>query len=148
MRRGQTAVEYLTMVGIALSLLLPAAYYMLTFADNLSQQSQARRLNLAGSDILSGVREVYAAERGSFIVVDVILPDFFNNASIYTDTNHNMVTFTFATPNGPSDLLFFTQGIPISNGTTCSNTCRLPIQTGFNKLKIYNNGTSIILSEP
>ena len=143
LKRGQSSVEYLTMVGIALAIIVPSSYFILDFASDITQQSDNRRAVLLGSDIVSTVREVYASEKGSFIVLDAGVPDFFLNGTIY---GNEEVAFRLATTRGETDMVFFTQGINITNGTSCT-TCQLPIEPGFNRLEIYNNGTSITITK-
>lgn len=142
-RKAQSSVEYLTMVGIALAILVPASYFVLDFAADITQQSDNRRAVLLGADIVSTVREVYASERGSFITLDAGVPDFFLNGTIH---DNEEIVFRLATSRGETDMVFFTQGINVTNGSSCS-TCQLPLEAGFNRLRIYNNGSTIHIKE-
>lgn len=143
-RRGQSAVEYLTIVTLSLLILVPTAYYVLTYANDIQSQTQARQLGIVGGQVVSTVDEVYASERGSFIRLNVELPDSMRNTTI---RDNREIAFEIQTQLGKSNLVFFSENVNVTNGTDpCNTECVVPLGAGQNNIKVENNGDSVAIT--
>lgn len=144
-RKGQSAVEYLTIVTLSLLIIVPTAYYVLSYAQDIQSQTQTRQLGVVGNSILSTVEEVYASERGSFIRLNLQLPD---SARSVTVNDNREIAIHVETTVGESDLVFFSEHVNVTNSTTanlCSDTCSLPMGPGANSIKVENNGNQVAI---
>ncbi len=145
-RKGQSAVEYLTMVTLSLLIIVPTAYYVLTYAQDIQSKTQTRQLGVVGSQMLSTVEEVYASERGSFIRLTLQLPD---TARDVTVRDNREIAIRVQTRLGESDLVFFSEHVNVTNSTTtnpCSDACTLPLGPGANNIKVENNGDQVAIT--
>ena len=145
-RKGQSAVEYLTMVALSLLIIVPTAYYVLTYAQDIQSKTQTRQLGVVGRDILSTVEEVYATERGSFIRLTLQLPETARNVTV---KDNREIAIEVQTRIGESDLVFFSEHVNVTNSTTtnpCSDTCTLPMGPGANNIKVENNGNQVAIT--
>jgi hypothetical protein len=135
-KRGQSAVEYLTIVTLSLLILIPTAFYVLSYANDLQGQTQSRQLGVVGEQIISTVNEVYASEPDSFIRLTVELPETTRNVTI--QDNRELV-ISVQSQLGESDLVFFSENVNITaNGTTCSPACQTGIDGGSNNIRVEN----------
>lgn len=142
-RRGQSAVEYLTIVTLSLLILIPTGFYVLEYAGNIQSQTQSRQLGVVGEQLISAVNEVYASERDSFIRLTIELPD--TTRAVTIEDNSELV-ISVQTQVGESDMVFFSENVNITaNGTSCSDTCQVGIGAGTNNVKVDNAGTEVIL---
>lgn len=143
-KRGQSAVEYLTIVALSLLILVPTSFYVLNYASNLQSETQSRQLGVVGDQIISTVDEVYASERGSFIRLTVELPDSTRSTSI---RDNREIVIETQTELGRSDLVFFSENVNVTNGTiSCTPRCSLPLSAGQNKVKVENAGDQVTIS--
>jgi hypothetical protein len=145
-RKGQSAVEYLTMVTLSLLIIIPTAYYVLSYAQDIQSKTQTRQLGVVGSRILSTVEEVYASERGSFIRLTLELPETVRNVTI---NDNREIAISVQTRLGESDLVFFSEHVNVTNSTTtnpCSDACGLPLGPGANNIKVENSGNYVAIT--
>lgn len=146
LRGGQSAVEFLSVIALGLAILIPTAYYVLNYAGTLQSQAEPRQAILVGSKLTDAVNEVYASEQGSFVTLDLQLPQSYSNATI---RNASELHIEIQTRNGPTDLLFFSQYVNITNGTDpCTSKCTLPFRDGQNRVRIENVGDLVNITEP
>lgn len=143
LRRGQSAVEYLTIVTLSLLILVPTSYYVLSYANDLQARTEARQLGVVGEQITTTIDEVYASQTGSFIRLDLQLPETTKNVTV---RDSKEIVFSLQTRLGETDLVFFSDNVNITNGTSCSPRCGLPLGPGQNTVKLENHGTNVSIT--
>lgn len=138
--KGQSSVEYLSIVAIALLVLIPGAYLFLNYSTGATEQVAGNQLNLAGREIISEAQKMYVLGSNSWVTLEVSFPGNFVEASI---SNGNDMYFTYMTSTGESTVVFFPVGFNISNSSTtpCASVdCPLNFFPGVNRVRIQSQG--------
>ena len=139
-RKGQSAVEYLSIIGIAMLMLVPATMLFLSYSKSTNSQVVASQLDLIGNTIINKAEEMYVIGKGSWVTIDVNFPESLKTAEI--DEGENLV-FNFTGVNGDSQAVFFVDRFRIANGpqpNSCSDTCALTFTPGLNRIRIEYDG--------
>ena len=142
--KGQSSVEYLIVVAIALVVLIPGSYLFLNFSKGSSEQISSNQLNLVGRDIINKASEMHTLGKDSWTTIEFSLPNNFLGGYIVdgTDMYFNYSTDSSITDVSASTVVFFPVGFNISNNASqaCTDECSLNLVPGMNKLKIWSRG--------
>jgi hypothetical protein len=139
--RGQSSVEYLSVVAIALMVLIPGSYLFLNYSKSTSEQVSASQLNLAGSEIISEAEKMYVLGKNSWVTLELSLPGNFLDAGIHDGKE---MYFRYGSGSGESYAVFFPLGFNISNSSSsCLDECVLNLNTGLNRVRIQSQGTFV-----
>ena len=113
--RAQISFEYLVIVGLAILVIVPALLFFLTFASGGDDSVAHTRVAEIGSQMLSTSSEVFSLGRGSWLTLDVTIPETVENASIIHNANAaDEIIITYRTKNGPTTAVFFSE-VALSN---------------------------------
>lgn len=148
-KRGQSSVEFLMIVAVATALLLPASYFFFSYAQGSTAQISSAQINTAGISIKQGAEEMFGVGPNSWKTIEIRLPDVLIDVGI---KNNNELYFTFNTPNGISQNVYFFDrfNISISNDNDCDIECALDIGAGVNRIRIQSSATTpqLVLIQP
>lgn len=136
--KGQSSVEYLSVIAIALMVLIPGSYLFLNYSTSTSEQVASNQLNLAGIDIINEAEKMYVLGRMSWVTLELSLPGNFIGAGI---NDGQELFFNYSTGSGVSTTVFFPVGFNISNSTNpCISGCTLDLNPGVNRLRLQSQG--------
>ena len=137
--KGQSSVEYLSIVSIALLVLIPGSYLFLNYSRGTTEQVAVSQLNWVGQEIINEAEKMYVLGSRSFITLDISLPGNFIDARI---VDGQELVFRQGTTSGITDVVFFPVGFNISNSTTdpCMDDCNLNLNVGHNRIRIWSQG--------
>ena len=140
--KGQSAVEYLVIVAIALMVLIPGSYLFLSYSKGTTSQVASNQLNVAGSMLISEAEKMYVLGKNSWVTVEFSLPGNFMEGTI---VDGQEMYFKFGSDAGESYALFFPVGYNISNSNTsnCEGNCPLGFTPGVNRVKIESQGSYV-----
>jgi hypothetical protein len=137
-KRGQSSVEYLSIVAIALMVLIPGSYLFLTYSKGTTDQVSSSQLNLAGVEIISEAEKMYVLGTNSWVTLEISLPGIFLDAGIHDGKE---MFFRYSSGAGDSSVVFFPVGFNISNNSTaCTGFCDLELTPGVNRVRIQSQG--------
>lgn len=142
-RRGQNAVEYLSIIGIAMLMLIPATMLFLSYSKSTNTQVISSQFNLIGNTIINKAEEMYVIGKGSWVTLEVTFPEALKGAEINGGQD---LVFNYTGVNGESQAVFFVDRFRMSNGpapTTCNSICSLPFTPGLNKIRIEYDGIAV-----
>ena len=139
--KGQSSVEYLSVIAIALMVLIPGSYLFLNYSKSTTEQVSANQLNLAGNEIINEAEKMYVLGKNSWVTLEISLPGMFLDAGIFEGEE---LFFNYSTSVGDSTTVFFPMGFNISNSTSSpcapSTLCSLDLTPGINRVRIQSQG--------
>ena len=143
-RRGQSSVEYLFIVALALTLILPASFLFFDFSKSSEDAVVSAQINRAGNEIVSKAEEVYVIGNNSRVTVELTMPDGIESVVIYAESE---LVVSYYTAGGVSQAVFFTD-IPIMNGTdgACVVQCPVNMVPGTNMVRITSLGDEVAVT--
>lgn len=136
-KKAQGSVEYLSIVGIALLLLIPATILFTNYARNTNDEVVSNQLTLIGNSILSKAEEMFVLGAGSWTTEEIVIPNSVVGSIIVANKD---LVFVYDSYNGRTDAVFFSYRFDINNGTDCTTFCNMSFTPGINKVRIeYRN---------
>ena len=147
-KRGQSAVEYLTIISIAFIMIIPAVMLFFNYSKTTNDQVISSQLNLIGSQILSTSEEMNVLGAGSWVTLDINFPESLINASV--NNNGQDLVFKYYTTNGESYSVNFAKrfGFEVGDKKCKSTTCDLGFNAGKNSVRIESLGSGLIWLRP
>lgn len=140
-KRGQSSVEYLSVVAIALMLLIPSTVLFMNHSRSTTDSIVNSQLDFVGNSIIGSAEEMFVLGKESWVTIEVYLPSSFTDAYI---TDNRELFFDYDTRSGPGQVVFFSTRFLIGNGVdACDTPCSLNLDTGRNELRIRSNGTAV-----
>jgi len=103
-KRGQSSVEFLLIVSLALFLLIPALALFTDFIQKTSGDLVVSHVEEIGNTMVANVQTVYFYGPGAMIVLDVNMPENVVNMTIEND---NFLIITVEIEGRTSDFLFY-----------------------------------------
>ena len=133
-KKGQAAIEYLSIVALSMLIIIPAIAIFLSFTSNNTEEVTANQINLLGSSIMTKAEEMYVIGKGSWVTMEVNVPADFQNAGI----NENQDLYlNYSSSIEDSQAIFFSTRFEINNGEDdCFVHCNLPLVAGLNRIRI------------
>lgn len=147
-KKGQSAVEYLTIISIAFIMIIPAVMLFFNYSKTTNDQVISSQLNLIGSQILSTSEEMNVLGTGSWVTLNINFPDSLINASVNNDGQD--LVFKYYTTNGESYSVNFAQRFKfaVGAGQCDTGTCDLGFNVGKNSVRIESLGAGKIWLRP
>ncbi len=140
MGRGQSSIEYLMIVGIALGLLVPAVFFFVSYSNTQRATGISSQINDIGIAVVTAAAESYALGTGARRQVEVNIPA--EVTRIWVDGNE--LAIRYETPHGPSEAVFFAS-ISLNSSSSDGNVT-VPHE-GITRLRLVSLGTSVNLTE-
>ena len=129
MKRGQVALEYMIILGIALFLIIPLIGLFRTTSMNTQNSANSKMISLAGTEIVSNAEKIYYQGKNTRVRLNLEFPPNLKEIKI-GDKNHSLIFV--ANNNGIDTEFVYFSSIKLNlNG--CSNEHTLPLDTEGNK---------------
>jgi uncharacterized protein (UPF0333 family) len=156
-KRGQAAVEFLMVVGVAFTMLVPALYLFTQYSSTSNQIVIASQVERIGKEIISSAESVYYYGKNSKSTIKLSFPEKIN--SIYlnpkknktcaedtitddTDSCVSELVFNVSIFGGESHFVFYTP-INITLNITSEYSMQDAVQAGLKSLAIESYGDYI-----
>lgn len=145
MNKGQAGIEFLTVIAIGLMLLIPVSLMFQSYASQTTSDVLDQQIVLMGSNMLSKAEEMYSLGPNSFTTLDIRMPEKILNVTI---AGRQELAFTYDGPHGPSDVVFFSERVELTNSSSnsCEGVCSLGLVPGPNNLRIRSIENRVALS--
>ena len=142
--KAQSSVEYLFIVVLALTLILPASFLFFDFSRSSEGAVISSQINRVGNQLLSSAEQVYVIGNNSRVTLNLVLPDNLISAIVYDEVE---LVISYYTQTGVSQAVFFSD-VNITNGThRCppGSPCPLPLTPGTNNVRVTSRGDHVWL---
>ena len=134
-KKGQSSIEYLSIVGIALLMLVPATILFTNYTRSTNDEIVANQYNVVGNTILEKAEEMYVLGEDSWVTIEVMIPESLLNATL--EDNGRELVLIHTSTSDTSSTVFFTTRFYLNNGTaTCGSNCALYFNPGLNRIRI------------
>ncbi|MFH1200188.1 MAG: hypothetical protein V1708_03915 [Candidatus Micrarchaeota archaeon] len=104
--RGQAAMEYLMMMGLALAMLIPIWFYVNTTLSSTRGEMQATYAKVAVSKLRDAADAVYIQGPPARLYLELVFPDNIGSATV----GSHEIMLRLQTPGGLSDVYSVTIG--------------------------------------
>lgn len=146
-RKAQSALEYMMIIGLSLLIIVPSTYFFLSYSAGSSTQIIDSQVLQMGQTIVSSAATVYYSGRDSKLTIDVTMPNTINNVYIIGNTE---LVMNVTSQNGYSELIFVSE-VNISSDSCSGNFCYLDdLSTGGLKkvqLRSIDNGNQVLIQK-
>lgn len=139
--RGQSSVEYLFVVAIALMMIIPGSIIFYRYSSDSQEALVNNQIYRSGSDLVTNAELMYSIGSDSWQTMSITFPETIHGIELYRDGGISELVIIY----GPYDshAVFFTR-TNLLNATSndCSAGCTLPIHDGLNEIRIqsYDDG--------
>lgn len=140
--KGQSSIEFLSVVSISLLILIPVIVIFSSYVKTTNDGVMLQQIETVGSIIMSNAEDMYISGKGSWVIVEASLPSAINKIRI--SGNQDLVFESYLL-SGESESVFFARTFEITNGEDCSDECFVDgVHSGVNRFRIYYNDTGRI----
>lgn len=140
-KKGQSGVEYLAVVGIALLVLTAGTLILSNYSRSINDQVVANQIGIIGNTIINNAESMYVLGNESWVTIEFNFPTAVKSTMINDDAD---LVFTYYTSTGDSSVVFFLDKFNISNQSLpCSGPCYVDITPGLNRVKIRSAGNYV-----
>ena len=149
MKLGQSAFEYILVVGVAMLLIVPGAYLFYNYSVRSGDELTRSRVEAVGNDLVDTAEKVYFIGENSWETLDVDAPD--EVRWIYIVNNSELV-IEYDSHVGISDAVFFSDvniTTPYSFGGKeyISDISSVESHAGRRLVKISSMGKYVLINE-
>ena len=133
---AQSSLEYLLIVAITFTIIVPTAYLFYSYSKESSAELGDAQITKIGRAIVDTANSIFYSGQGSKTVLDVNIPDMVSGAVIIDGRE---LVFNMTTSFGISELVFFSPINLTTTGENCDkNVCSLADigNPGLKKVKV------------
>lgn len=112
---AQVAIEHVMLVAFAIAVLLPGIYFFYTYTQASQATLSGAQYAKIGGEMIDRSREVLAQGAGTWLKLDVMLPENIRGFNI--SGSGSEIIFTYATAVGETQAVFFTDDVLLANAT-------------------------------
>lgn len=140
-RRGQSSVEYLFIVALALTLILPASFLFFDFSKSSEGAVISAQINRIGTEVVAKAEEVYVIGNNSRVTLELTVPDGIESVMIYGERE---LVISYYVLGGVSQAVFFSD-IPLTNTTSGCLVlpCVVDFVPGLNYVRVTSRGDHV-----
>ncbi|MBD3209193.1 hypothetical protein GF367_02130 [Candidatus Woesearchaeota archaeon] len=139
-RRAQSSIEYLFIVVLALTLILPASFLFFDFSRTSEDSVIGSQINRVGNEILDAAEQVYVIGNNSRVTLDLVFPESLVSSVIYDEVE---LVISYYTQGGLTQAVFFSD-VPLMNGSSiCVPNCTLRFGPGVNSVMMTSRGDGV-----
>ena len=145
LKKAQSSMEYLFIVVLALTLILPASFLFFDFSKTSEDSVISAQINRFGMGILASAEQVYVIGNNSRVTLEFVLPDSLVSAVIYEEQE---LVISYYTQTGLTQAVFFSD-LNIANSThRCppGSPCNLDFVPGINNVRVHSKGDYVSVS--
>ncbi|MGM5481568.1 MAG: hypothetical protein ACQESE_04115 [Nanobdellota archaeon] len=142
-KQGQSSIEYLFIVAIALLMIVPGTALFFQYSQNSQESLQHSQVFKIGNELVETGEMIYSVGENSWQTVEVSFPDAIKSMTVYSKDDLSELEITYGAAY-LSDAVFFTKNTLLNssgNKSECSSGCDIPIRTGVNKIRV-ESGTA------
>lgn len=139
-QRGQSSMEYLLIVGIALGVLVPAVFFFATYSSAQEASGIGAQIDEIGLAVTTAASETYALGAGSRRQVEVSLPEGITRMSV----NGTELVIAYESSYGPSEAVFFST---VALNSTYANGDISTPHSGLARFRLVSLGPSVLITE-
>ncbi len=114
-RAAQMSLEHVMLVAFAIAVLLPGIYFFYTYTQAGQATLSGAQYAKIGEEVIDRSREVLAQGAGTWLKLDVMLPENIRGFNI-SDSGSEIV-FSYDTASGRTEAVFFIDDVALANGT-------------------------------
>jgi|FLOH01.1.fsa_nt_gi hypothetical protein len=140
-KKAQISVEYLFIIGLSLAIIIPGSMLFFNYTNESNEKLVSSQINSIGKNVVNSAGEVYTLGKGSFITLDMNLPESVVN--IYTIGDYELV-IEYRTGNGVTEAVFFSD---VKIYGAYDGEVSGDFHTGFMPLKIESMGGNVTIIE-
>lgn len=148
-RKGQSGVEYMAVIGIALLVLTSGTLILANYSRSISDQVISNQLSIIGNTVMNGAESMYVLGNESWMTIEFSLPNVIDSVNVNGDMD---LVFSYYNSVGVSNVVFFSDKFNLSNGTypcdeTYEKSCSLGLTPGINRVKIKSEGNYVAITK-
>ncbi len=139
--KGQSSVEYLFVVAIALLLLVPGSIIFYRYSADSQKSIVSSQVYKSGSDLITTADLMYSIGADSWQTIELTFPSDVNSLEVYRDGSMSELVISYGFDN--SQAVFFTKtSLLNTTNNDCTAGCSVPIHDGLNQIRVesYDNG--------
>lgn len=141
-KKAQFSVEYLIIIGLVLVVIIPAILLYYSYSRAHTTKISASSINDIGLKIVENAKSVYSLGEGSWVTLELSLPENIKSMQIPVK---NELVIEYFTEGGVSEAVFFSD-INLTT-TNPQNPYILQERIGLVKFKIRSTGGEVVLEE-
>ncbi len=143
--KGQSAFEYILVVGIALMILVPGAMLLQKYSYKSSDEVIRSKINMIGNDLIDSTEKIYYIGENSWETLKLDLP---NNVIEYYILNNYELVIVYNTYTGSNEAVFFSDieiRTPFYDGS--KGYVNADVHSGLNIIKVTSYGSYVFINE-
>lgn len=116
-RKAQSAIEFMMIVGIAFTMLIPALFIFQQFSSQANEKVISAQVNAFGRELISAAESMYYYGEFSKTTLQFNFPEQITDMSINTpqkEGQHHELVITADVFGAESDFVYFTQ-VPLAD---------------------------------
>ena len=107
-KKSQMSLEYLIIVALVLSIIIPAFFLFTTYARESNHQIAEQRIQKMGSEIIKVATEIFYYGTPSMTVIDINMPDNIDKMWIVNKSEDYSLNFNYTLGT-----IFFKSDVPL-----------------------------------
>ena len=141
MRKGQISIEYLFILAMSLAIIIPGSMMFFRYSQESNEQLVASQINRIGTNVITTAEEIYTVGDGSWITLDVTIPQSAKDAYVEGDD----LVIEYRSSSGITEAVFFSdidiQG-PYADGAISPS-----FHTGTMQIRVESKGDYVLIQE-
>lgn len=136
--KGQSSIEYLFIVAIALLIIVPGTALFYQYSQTSQENIQHSKIYKIGSELVDTGEMIYSVGENSWQTIEVSFPGSVQTVKVYANDTMSELVLSYGDVH-PSDAVFFSKNTLLNatgNKSECSDGCKVPIKKGLNSIRI------------
>lgn len=145
-KKGQSSVEYIFVVALALLLIIPGTIIFFQYSQSSQKAIVSSQLYKIGNDLVSTGELMYSVGENSWQTIEVNFPSSVQSVTVYNNSQGGEMVIRHGL-DYPSDAVFFTYNklLNSTEGVDCSDGCLIPINQGYTKIRVESESNGNIV---
>jgi hypothetical protein len=142
-KRSQAAIEFLIVIGVAFTMLLPAIFMFSEYSESSNQLVMKSQLNRIGKELISSVESIYYYGENSKTTLKISFPD--NVKSVHLNpmeppaSNLTEIVFNISIFGGTNSVVFFSD-VNITANFTADYDMEEAVSEGMKTFIVQSHG--------
>jgi hypothetical protein len=137
-QKGQSSVEYLFVVALALMIIVPGSMIFYSYSNNSKDALVHSQVFKVGNTLVDTALKLYSIGDGSWETIELSLPEQIDSIYVYNTTAYSELVITYG-KGALSDGVFFSE-VQLCNETSCNCTtgCVIELYEGINNVRVLS----------
>ncbi|MFP4523298.1 MAG: hypothetical protein ACOCQQ_01840 [Candidatus Nanoarchaeia archaeon] len=145
-KKGQSSVEYIFVVALALLLIIPGTIIFFQYSQNSQKAIVSSQIYKIGNDLVGTGELMYSVGENSWQTIEINFPSSVQSVMVYEHSGGGGEMVIRHGTDYPSDAVFFTHNALLnSTQDDCTNGCFIPINKGYTKVRIESQSEGEII---